>query len=57
MEFVLLFNDVSCARAIFQVSVPDPKSRSFICSLFLTLALICAVYFTGSALMAKDFRV
>ncbi|XP_025888904.1 uncharacterized protein [Solanum lycopersicum] len=39
-----------------EVSVPDPKSRSFICSLFLTLALICAVYFTGSALMAKDFR-
>ncbi|XP_006349292.1 uncharacterized protein [Solanum tuberosum] len=38
------------------VSVPDAKSRSCICSLFLTLALICAVYFTGSALMAKDFR-
>ncbi|XP_049397630.1 uncharacterized protein LOC125861799 isoform X2 [Solanum stenotomum] len=38
------------------VFVPDPKSRSCICSLFLTLALICAVYFTGSALMAKDFR-
>ncbi|KAL3382264.1 hypothetical protein AABB24_002027 [Solanum stoloniferum] len=39
-----------------KVSVPDAKSRSCICSLFLTLALICAVYFTGSALMAKDFR-
>ncbi|WMV12326.1 hypothetical protein MTR67_005711 [Solanum verrucosum] len=39
-----------------EVSVPDAKSRSCICSLFLTLALICAVYFTGSALMAKDFR-
>ncbi|KAK6805248.1 hypothetical protein RDI58_003033 [Solanum bulbocastanum] len=38
------------------VSVPDAKSRSCICGLFLTLALICAVYFTGSALMAKDFR-
>ncbi|KAG5625749.1 hypothetical protein H5410_010967 [Solanum commersonii] len=38
------------------VFVPDPKSRSCICSLFLTLALICAVYFTGNALMAKDFR-
>lgn len=38
------------------VFVPDAKSRSCICSLFLTLALICAVYFTGSALMAKDFR-
>ncbi|XP_019223991.1 PREDICTED: uncharacterized protein LOC109205705 isoform X1 [Nicotiana attenuata] len=38
------------------VSAPDPKSRSCICSLFMTVALIFGVYFTGSALMAKDFR-
>ncbi|CAN4108195.1 unnamed protein product [Withania somnifera] len=38
------------------VYVPDPKSRSCICSIFLTIALICGVYFTGSALMANDFR-
>lgn len=55
MKFVFLFNDVSCA--IFQVSVSDPKSRSCICSLLLTVVLICGAYFTGSALMAKDSRV
>ncbi|KAF3659599.1 putative pentatricopeptide repeat-containing protein, mitochondrial-like [Capsicum annuum] len=56
MKFVFLFNKVSCARAILQVSVPDPKSRSCLCSVVLIVALICAVYFTGSALMAKDSR-
>lgn len=38
------------------VSVSDPKSRSCICSLLLTVVLICGAYFTGSALMAKDSR-
>ncbi|PHU10253.1 hypothetical protein BC332_22113 [Capsicum chinense] len=56
MKFVFLFNKVSCARAILQVSVPDPKSRSCLCSVVLIVALICAVYFTGSAMMAKDSR-
>lgn len=43
-------------KSLNTVSVPDSKSRSCICSLFMTVALICGVYFTGSALMAKDFR-
>lgn len=43
-------------RSLNTVSVPDSKSRSCICSIFMTVALICGVYFTGSALMAKDSR-
>ncbi|KAF3675709.1 putative 54S ribosomal protein L51, mitochondrial-like [Capsicum annuum] len=43
-------------KSLNTVSVPDPKSRSCLCSVVLIVALICAVYFTGSALMAKDSR-
>nr|XP_016439593.1 PREDICTED: uncharacterized protein LOC107765456 isoform X3 [Nicotiana tabacum] len=39
------------------VSLPDPKSRSCLCSIFITVALICAIYFTGNAFLANDFRV
>ncbi|KAI3448373.1 hypothetical protein Pfo_005038 [Paulownia fortunei] len=32
----------------------DPKSRSCLCSLFITVSLICGVYFIGSAWLRKD---
>ncbi|XP_071912371.1 amino acid transporter AVT1C-like [Coffea arabica] len=34
--------------------MPDPKARSYLCSLFVTAALICCVYFIGTAFLAKD---
>ncbi|PIN03936.1 hypothetical protein CDL12_23533 [Handroanthus impetiginosus] len=34
--------------------VADPKRRSCLCSLFITMSLICGAYFTGTALLGKD---
>ncbi|KAA8536613.1 hypothetical protein F0562_029091 [Nyssa sinensis] len=34
----------------------DPKSRSCLCSFFITASLICGAYFIGSAFLAKDYR-
>ncbi|XP_010533215.1 PREDICTED: uncharacterized protein LOC104809032 [Tarenaya hassleriana] len=34
----------------------DSKSRSCLCSLFITAALLCGAYFIGSAYIANEFR-
>ncbi|KAK6121235.1 hypothetical protein DH2020_045009 [Rehmannia glutinosa] len=39
-------------NCVFPLS--DPKSRSCLCSLFITVSLICGVYFIGSAWLRKD---
>lgn len=36
--------------------MPDPKPRFYLCSLFVAASLICCVYFTGTALLANDYR-
>ncbi|XP_059648289.1 uncharacterized protein LOC132294443 isoform X2 [Cornus florida] len=35
----------------------DPKSRSYFCSLFITVSLICGAYIIGSAFLANDYKI
>ncbi|VFQ79538.1 unnamed protein product [Cuscuta campestris] len=35
----------------------DPKTRSCLCSLFVTAALICGVYFTGNVFLGRDYKI
>ncbi|KAL3538484.1 hypothetical protein ACH5RR_001850 [Cinchona calisaya] len=35
----------------------DPKGRFYLCSFFVAASVICCVYFTGNAFLAKDYRI
>ncbi|ONI36382.1 hypothetical protein PRUPE_1G583200 [Prunus persica] len=37
-------------------ALPDPKNRSFYCSLFIVASLICGAYFIGGASIAKEYK-
>ncbi|KAK4406844.1 hypothetical protein Sango_0690900 [Sesamum angolense] len=54
---VLGWNVISYLQIVFRcqgLPLSDPKSRSCLCSLFITVSLICGVYFIGSAWLRKD---
>ncbi|KAL2231378.1 UNVERIFIED_CONTAM: hypothetical protein Sindi_1732200 [Sesamum indicum] len=51
------WNAISYLQILFRCQgfpLSDPKSRSCLCSLFITVSLICGVYFIGSAWLRKD---
>ncbi|CAH9125556.1 unnamed protein product [Cuscuta epithymum] len=38
-------------------ALSDPKTRSCLCSLFVTIALICSVYFTANVYFGREFKI
>lgn len=57
-EHVVLFSyNFACLLLPFQVNaLSDPKTRSCLCSLVVTAALICAVYFTGNVFFGRAYK-
>ncbi|XP_002528866.2 uncharacterized protein LOC8288680 isoform X2 [Ricinus communis] len=35
---------------------PDPKSRSYLCTLFVVASLICSAYFIGGSFIGKEYK-